>query len=113
VLATTNPFVDDTDQITISRLPPSAVATVRQNLLPTPLVAALGKLTAAPVSRVTITSQDAYQQLLDELSNSLLVDAYWTADPTTYRPLSGGALAPVPVTNPSSVWASSFFHDRL
>ena len=109
VLATTNPFVDDTDQITISRLPPSAVATVRQNLLPTPLVAALGKLTATPVSRVTITSQDAYQQLLDELSNSLLVDAYWTAEPTTYRPLSGGALAPVPVANPSSVWASSFF----
>ena len=108
VLATTNPFVDDTDQITISRLPPPAVATVRQNLLPPPLVAALGKLTATPVSRVTITSQDAYQQLLDELSNSLLVDAYWTADPTTYRPLSGGALAPVPVANPSSVWSSSF-----
>src|ERR1022692_3603428 len=108
VLATTNPFVDDTDQITISRLPPSAVATVRRNLLPIPLVTALGKLTATPASRVTITSQDAYQQLLDELSNSLLVDAYWTADPTTYRPLSGGALAPVPVANPSSVWSSSF-----
>ena len=44
VLATTDPFVEDTDQITISRLPASAVTTVRGGLLPDQLAAALAKL---------------------------------------------------------------------
>jgi putative ABC transport system permease protein len=109
VLATTDPFADDQDQITINRLPASAVATVRQGLLPDQLGASLTKLAATPVARVAITSKDAYEQLLHELSGSSLVDAYWTAHPTTYRQLSSGALAPVPVTNPSSVWISSLF----
>src|ERR1022692_3531678 len=109
VLATTNPFVDDTDQITVNRLPASAVALLHQGLLPDQLAAALGKETPMPVERVTLTAQEAYQQTLQELSNSSLVDAYWTSGPTTYRPLSGGELAPFPVTNPNSVWTSSLF----
>src|ERR1039457_7279834 len=109
VLATTNPFVDDTDQITVNRLPASAVALLHQGLLPDQLAAALGKETPMPVERVTLTAQEAYQQTLQELSNSSLVDAYWTSGPTTYRPLSGGELVPFPVTNPNSVWTSSLF----
>jgi hypothetical protein len=109
VLATTNPFVDDTDQITVNRLPASAVALLHQGLLPDQLAAALAKETPMPVERVTLTAQEAYQQTLQELSNSSLVDAYWTSGPTTYRPLSGGELAPLPVTNPNSVWTSSLF----
>ncbi len=108
VLATTNPFVDDTDEITISRLPAAAVTAVRQNLLPKSLVAALAKFTPTPVSKVTLTSGKAYQQLLSGLSSSLLVDAYWTAAPTTYRQTANGELTPLAVTNPSSVWASNF-----
>ena len=109
VLATTNPFVDDTDQITVNRLPASAVALLHQGLLPDQLAAALAKETPMPVERVTLNGHEAYQQTLQELSNSSLVDAYWTSGPTTYRPLSGGELVPFPVTNPNSVWTSSLF----
>jgi len=108
VLATTNPFVDDTDQITVSRLPAAAVALLHQGLLPDQLAAALAKETPIPAERVTLTAQEAYQQILQQLSNSTpLVDAYWTSGPTTYRQLSGGDLAPLPVTNSNSVWTSS------
>src|ERR1039457_1380393 len=109
VLATTNPFVDDTDHITVNRLPASAVALLHQGLLPDQLAAALAKETPMPVERVTLNGHEAYQQTLQELSNSSLVDAYWTSGPTTYRPLSGGELVPFPVTNPNSVWTSSLF----
>ena len=107
VLATTNPFVDDTDQITVNRLPASAVSLLHQGLLPDQLAAALAKETPIPVERVTLTANEAYQQLLQHLSNSSALDAYWTSGPTTYRQLSGVELAPLQVTNPSSVWTSA------
>ncbi len=109
VLATTNPFVDDTDQITVNRLPASAVGLIHRGLLPDQLAAALAKETPTSVKRVTVTARDAYQQLLQKLSNSSLLDAYWTSGPTTYRQSSGGALAPVPTTNLNSVWTTSLF----
>ena len=109
VLATTDPFVGGSDQITISRLPASAVSTVRDELLPDQLGAALAKLPATHATSVTITSQDAYQRLLHNLSNQVLIDAYWTADPVTYRQRPSGELAPVAVTNPDSIWVSGLF----
>jgi|HubBroStandDraft_4_1064222.scaffolds.fasta_scaffold01947_9 putative ABC transport system permease protein len=108
VLATTNPFIDDTDQITVNQLPASAVGRLHQGLLPDQLVAALAKETPTSVEHVTITAQEAYQQLLQKLSDSSLIDAYWTSGPTTYRQ-SGAELAPLPATNPSSVWTTSLF----
>ncbi len=111
VLATTNPFVDDTDQITVNRLPASAVDLLHQGLLPDKLAAALAKERATPVEKVTITAQQAYQQILSDPLQLSGVDAYWTSGPTSYRQLSGGQLTPLPVTNPSSVWTSSLFAD--
>ena len=109
VLATTNPFVDDTDQITVNRLPASAVDLLHQGLLPDKLAAALAKERPTPVEKVTITAQQAYQQILSDPLQLSGVDAYWTSGPTSYRQLSGGQLTPLPVTNPSSVWTSSLF----
>jgi putative ABC transport system permease protein len=109
VLTTTNPFIDDTDQITVNRLPASAVGLLHQGLLPDQLAAALAKETPTSVERVTVTAQEAYQQLLHKLANSSLIDAYWTSGSTTYRQLPRVGLAPTPETNPSSVWTSSLF----
>jgi hypothetical protein len=111
VLATTNPFVDDTDQITVNRLPASAVDLLHQGLLPDKLATALAKERPTPVEKVTITAQQAYQQILSDPLQLSGVDAYWTSGPTSYRQLSGGQLTPLPVTNPSSVWTSSLFAD--
>ena len=111
VLATTNPFVDDTDQITVNRLPASAVDLLHRGLLPDKLAAALAKERPTPAKRVTITAQQAYQQILSDPLQLSGVDAYWTSGPTSYRQLSGGQLTPLPVTNPSSVWTSSLFAD--
>ena len=90
VLATTDPFVEGSDQIAISRLPASAVATVRSGLLPDQLAAALAKLPATPAAGGGITSQEAYQRVLHDFSDQVLVDAYWTADPVAYRREAGG-----------------------
>ncbi|MGA8634486.1 MAG: ABC transporter permease [Candidatus Dormiibacterota bacterium] len=109
VLATTNSFVDDTDQITVNQLPASAVGLLHQGLLPDQLAAALAKETPTSVEHVTITAQEAYQQLLQKLAHSSLIDAYWTSGPTTYEQLPGAELAPLPATNPSSVWTTSLF----
>jgi putative ABC transport system permease protein len=109
VLATINPLVDDTDQITVNQLPTSAVGLLHQGLLPDQLAAALAKEAPTSVEHVTITAQEAYQQLLQKLSNSSLIDAYWTSGPTTYEQLPRAELAPLPATNPSSVWTTSLF----
>ena len=109
VLATTNPLVDDTDQVTVNQLPASAVGLLHQGLLPDQLAAALAKEAPTAVEHVTITAEEAYHQLLQKLSNSSLIDAYWTSGPTTYKQLSVAELAPLPATNPSSVWTTSLF----
>ena len=108
VIATTNPFTDDQDHVTINRLPSSAVTLVRGGLSPAQLAAALAAQPASPVEHLTITAQQAYEVLLRQLTTEgSVLDAYWTSGPVTYRSLPDGELAPAPVTNPDTVWASS------
>ena len=107
MIATTNPFTDDQDHVTINRLPSSAVTLVRGGLSPAQLAAALAAQPATPVEHVTITAQQAYQVLLRQLTEGSVLDAYWTSGPVTYRSLPNGELAPAPVVNPDTVWASS------
>lgn len=107
VIATTKPFADDQDHVTINLLPSSAVTVVRGGLLPGQVAAALAAQPSTPVEHVTITAQQAYQLLLHRLADASGVDAFWTSGPTSYRSLPDGVLAPAAVTNPNTVWASS------
>lgn len=110
VLATTDPYDDDQDVITVDSLPGSAVSLVREGLSPDQMAAALAKEPGTPVLQTTITSTAAYDQLLTSLSRgSAPLDAYWTSSGVSYQTAPGGVLVPIVVSNPDSVWQSSLY----
>src|ERR1035437_6408487 len=110
VLATTDPYDDDQDVITVDTLPTSAVSLVREGLSPDQVAAALAKEPGTPVLQTTITSTAAYDQLLTVLSTgSAPLDAYWTSSGVAYTTGPGCVLAPTVVSNPDSVWQSSLY----
>ncbi len=118
VLTSTKPYVDDQDEITISRLPAAAVRLIRSGLSPEKLRAALSRLPATPVERARRDATTAYASLLRGLNSTFVrsgwvvsLDAYWTAGATRYRAAAAGALPPLPTTNPVSVWRSPFYQD--
>ena len=79
VLATTDPYDDDDDVVTVSSLPAAAVDVVRQGLSPTQLAAALAKEPTTPVTQTTIAASTVYDEFLAALGKpSTLMDAYWT-----------------------------------
>jgi len=109
VLATTDPYDDDQDTISVSRLPGAAVNLVRGGLTPAQLATALAAEPATPVMHTTLTSSAEYGDLLNELGTvGVGVGEYYTSDPVQYRELSGGVLSPLPVTNPDSVWSETY-----
>jgi hypothetical protein len=60
------------------------------------------------VATARTTAEQAYQRLLAGMRPGAQtrtgIFAYWSAGPTAYRSGPGGALTPVPVSNPASVW---------
>ncbi len=110
VLATTDPYDDDQDVITVDTLPASAVSLVREGLSPDQLAAALAKEPGTPALQTTITSTAAYDRFLSSLSTgSGPLDAYWTSSGVSYETTSGGVLAPETASNPDSVWQSTLY----
>ncbi len=107
VLATTDPFVDDNDEISVDQLPASAVTLMRSGLAPDKLAEALSALPATPVDHVLITPQQTYVAVLQQLAFAAGLDAYWTAGGTDYTALPDGDLSPVTMTNPTAVWSTS------
>lgn len=112
VLASTRPYVDDTDKVTVSRLSDSAV----QTFIHTKTPGAVDHLidTARPqsvVSRRTFTTAGAYTELLDSLTGEQypVVDNYWTSGPTTYRQTGPRQVTPLPITIPLSIWHSDHY----
>jgi putative ABC transport system permease protein len=120
VLASTVSFDGDDDQLTINRLPASAVAVVRSEQ-PARIASVLAVAKPTPVLHVTITGAQAWQQLLGQLASkgsilpgtrlatrsfAEIVGQYWTASQVSYHPGRGGQIDAIPVTNPDSVWRS-------
>jgi putative ABC transport system permease protein len=73
----------------------------------------MAKEASAPGRRLVTertTAQQAYQELLHTMSpktglgSRVAVLGYWSVGPTSYRPRTGGALTPLLVHNPGSVW---------
>ncbi|HEU0102243.1 MAG TPA: FtsX-like permease family protein [Mycobacteriales bacterium] len=71
-----------------------------------------------PVGTTTVTSEQAYAQVLAGLSSDELRDvqryqdvrAYWSSGPTTYGTVEGApGLVPAATSNPPSTWASEFY----
>jgi putative ABC transport system permease protein len=114
VLASTASFDGDTDHVTVTMLPPSAVTVARSGASQAAMTRAFGSLAGTPVMQTTITGAAAWGRLLTELKQPAAgqlgsgptagVGQYWTSGPVTYRPGPAGRLDPVPVSNPVSIW---------
>jgi putative ABC transport system permease protein len=118
LLGSTNSFDGDTDHVTVSELPQSAVAVEQSGAAPTTIARAFAADTGTPLLHTILTGATAWKQLVSELATkdtadsgytSQLVGQFWTADPVSYRPGPDGQLDPVPVTNPDSVWTQEEF----
>ncbi len=112
VLASTRPYVDDTDEVTVSRLSDRAAQAVIHTRTPRAMDHLID--TARPqsvVARRTFTTAGAYPHLLDSLTGQQypVVDNYWTSGPTTYRQTGPRLLTPLPVSNPLSIWHSDYY----
>jgi putative ABC transport system permease protein len=110
VLVSTQSYADDRNAIIVSRLGPGAAQAMIQGSSPSELARRLATERGPVVLEQTIDATVAYQRLLKNLSTSShsFVDSYWTVGPTRYEQRSDRGLAPVPVRNPDSVWASQF-----
>jgi putative ABC transport system permease protein len=115
MLASTASFDGDTDHVTVSLLPSSAVTMARSSASQAAMARVLGSLAGTPVMQTTITGAAAWQRLLAELTstvklgnsdNSQFVGQFWTASQVTYRPGPDGQLDPVPASNPVSIWTA-------
>jgi hypothetical protein len=113
MLASTASFDGDTDHVTVSVLPSSAVTMARSGASQAAMARAFGSLGGTPVMQTTITGAAAWQHLLAELrptgdstNNTESIGQYWTAGPVTYRTGPDGQLDPVPVSNPVSTWTA-------
>jgi hypothetical protein len=112
VLASTRPYVDDTDEVTVSRLSDRAAQAFIHARTP----AAVDHLidtarSQSVVARRTFTTAGAYARLLDSLTARQypVIDNYWTSGPTTYSQTGPREVTPRPVSNPPSTWHSDYY----
>jgi putative ABC transport system permease protein len=122
IIASTASFDSDVDQVTVARLPASAVSEARSQ----DPAAIAGDFTAAkatPVQHTAVTAAEAWQELLRGLSETAVVQSatggtpvvqplgtvvgqYWTAGPVSLRSGPGESEDVESVVNPVSVWKS-------
>ena len=112
VLASTRPYVDDADDVTVSRLSDRAAQAVLHAKTPQALDHLVD--TARPqsvVARRRFTTAGAYSRLLDSLNAQQfpVIDNYWTSGPTTYRQTGPRQVTPLAVRNPLSIWHSNHY----
>lgn len=110
VLVSTRSYQDDTDNITVRRLPASAAQQMTAGLTPGRLARLLRDSPNTAVLHTSVGATAAYRQLLAALrgGNASYIDSYWTVGPVGYRKTGPKTVRAVPVTNPASAWASTF-----
>lgn len=113
VLASTQVFDGDVDQITVSELPSSAVDVVRSGESAVEVMQSIEGDQGTTVQRATVTGAQAWRQLLHQLSAPItaarssyaeIVGQYWTASGVHYVGHGSEQLYPEPTSNPDSVW---------
>ena len=119
VLVSDRGFLDGGYQVTVRRLGSAASDAMAAGLLPDQLIRRLHAQGGLVVSRRTIDAGAVYTRLAGQLvaptgvgGGGSIVESYWTVGPTRYRQHGSRELAPEPVANPVSVWASSFQTNR-
>ncbi|SEE42249.1 FtsX-like permease family protein [Jiangella alba] len=109
VVVAAQPHVDAQAEVTVRRLPDDAVARFAEGL-PLDEIDALLATPGPVVAAETVTADRAYQELIGQATENpvdILVDSFWTTEPTTYDVGAGGVLRPRTVDNPQDGWRSS------
>jgi putative ABC transport system permease protein len=102
VLAASTSYVSATDQITVQRLPATALNLMRQGLDPNELARRIAALPGTAVDTVTVPAATAYRTALTQRDRNGY-DALWQTGPTTYADTAAG-LAPTTTDSQPDVW---------
>ncbi|TDC48357.1 ABC transporter permease [Jiangella ureilytica] len=109
VVVAAAPDIDAQAEVTVRRLPDEAADRFAAGQ-PLDQFGALLSTPGPVVARDTVTADQAYDALIDRARASevnILVDSFWTTEPTVYDVGSDGVLKPRPVDNPQDVWRST------
>jgi ABC-type lipoprotein release transport system permease subunit len=111
VLVSTQPYIDDQDVVTVRALPATAAGAMLHDRTLAQVSRTIAR--AGPgtvVLRRSIGVPEAYHALLEAINHQqvAVVQNYWSSGATRYRRLGLRTLAPIPVTNPLSVWRSQY-----
>jgi putative ABC transport system permease protein len=115
LLGSTASFDGDVDHVTVSQLPAVAVGVARSGETSGQILPTLEAEPSTPVLHTTITSAQAWQDLLSQLSGPVTADQsslsqfvtqYWTVGQVAYHGQPEGQLSPEPVSNSTSVWSA-------
>jgi putative ABC transport system permease protein len=111
VLASTRPYLDDRDQVTVTRLSASAAGAMSADRTLEQVQRQIAHAAGGPVvARASFGAGQAYDQLLAAITRPNLerIQNYWSSGPTRYRQLGPDRLTPVAIANPLSVWTSDY-----
>jgi putative ABC transport system permease protein len=111
VIVSTHPYMDDQDQITVRELPPTAAQAMPRDRTLAEVDRTIAH--AGPgrvVLRRSVGLPQAYRGLLSAITHQQItpIQNYWSSGPAQYRLLGPRTVAPVPVSNPLSVWRSDY-----
>jgi putative ABC transport system permease protein len=114
MLLSSRAFVDANAVASIEKLDVPRGTNVPARLASASSVTWLPGLKGRVVGTRSVSAASAYRQSFGQLAtcsqslacSPLSTVAHWTASPTGYRTLPGGALQPLPVVNPRSIWQS-------
>ena len=115
VLASSQPYADESIAATVQALPATAAQRFVQEgpLLGSDLASFLAAQPAKNHEKVNIEPQQEQNALLDALAGpaeaSPNIPAYWSVAPTTYQVEPDGALMPNEVSNGNSTWTAGDF----
>jgi hypothetical protein len=116
VLGSTTSFDGDSDRVTVSRLAPSAVAVERSGLTGVQTLHEMEAEPSTPVLHTTITSVQAWHDLLSQLGGRITTDSFfpaqlvtqfWSVGAVAFQGSPETELDPTPVINPISVWSTA------
>jgi putative ABC transport system permease protein len=115
VLASSQPYADESVAATVQQLPAAAAERFVQGspLLGGNLAAFLAAQPAKDLEHVDIEPQQEQNALLAALAGPAAeqpnIPAYWSVAPTKYQVQPDGSLVPDEVTNPASTWSAGVF----
>jgi len=102
---------DDKDTVVVAKLPSRAVARVEPDMTPAQIDRLVSATPRAVVATRTVTSTQAYRQLVDEelaSGRQHSVDTFWTTTPVDYVGHGDGRLSVTPQPTPSPrTWQQS------